>query len=334
MLNKIRKPTLIAKGGVKRLFAYVFFGLICFILVLFMPITSQFTGRGAVAYIGKQSISSREYSFFTQNLRSQYADRLDKASLEEADKLENQIRKRALDQLVNMYVISQGADEEGFFVADSAVQEEIQSFPVFQDRGRFIYSRYTEILKNQRIPPGDFEKRIRRQILIEDWRSLFFTALQSNALEEEASQNPFKVRVRFALLSDLDVSKEKKLQGLLREKESHEEVLHFLESLKVKWKTPGEISPSVKRLFQFDNSEILLKAVLDYIPKKGFVPQIIFSRDKRYVAEILNFRKAKEEAKENFSLLLSYEKPFRFFEGWLESRRKQTPIRFNEEVSK
>ena len=331
MLNKIRKPSSIVTGGVKKLFAYVFFGLICFILVLFMPITSRFTGGGAVAYIGKQSISSREYSFFVQNLRAQYEDRLDKADLEESERLEDQIRKRALDQLVNMYVISQGAGAEGFFVSDKAVQEEIRSFPAFQERGRFIYSRYIEILKSQRIQPGTFEQRIRRQILIQDWRNLFFTALQSNAVEEEAMENPFKVTVRFALLSDLDALAREQLQGLLKEGDKRQEVIRFLETLKVQWKTLEKLSPSLKKVFQFDNSEALMRAVLGHLPKEGFVPRVIASRDKRYVAEILGFHQVKSEEKgENFSLLLNYEKPFRLFEGWMEAQKKQTPVRINE----
>ena len=331
MLNKIRKPSLAAGSQLKKFFAYLFFGLICFILVLFMPITSRLTGGGSVIQIGKQSISSREYNLVIRNLKAQYADRLNKAKEAEIQRLESQIQQRALDQLINIYVISQGAEKEGFFVANRAVQEEVQSFPVFQEGGRFIYSRYREILKNQKLPPGEFETRIRRQILIQDWRNIFFTAFQANALEKDKGQNPFKIKVRFASLDEsLEISLEKQLRSFLEVEEKHQEASRLLKNLNLKWKTTNEFSPSFQRLFELDNNETLLKAVLSYIPKKGFLPRLVSSKGRQYVAEILSFRQEEEEKKAvDFNLLLNYEKPLRFFENWLKDQKDNTPIQIN-----
>ena len=331
MLNKIRKPSLAAGSYLKKFFAYLFFILICFILVLFMPITSRLTGGGSVAQVGKQSIVSREYNLVIRNLKAQYADRLNKAEEAEIQRLDNQIQQRALDQLINIYIISQGAGKEGFFVANKAIQKEIQSFPVFQEGDRFIYSRYREILKNQKLPPGEFEARIRRQILIQDWRDMFFTAFQANALEKEKSQNPFKIKVRFALLDEsLEASLELKLRSFLEIEEKHQEANRLLKNLNLKWKTTNEFSPSFQSLFELGNNEALLKAVLNYIPKKGLLPRLVSHKGKQYVAEILSFqREEKEEKAIDFSLLLNYEKPLRFFENWLKDQKEKTPIQIN-----
>ena len=334
MLNKIRKPSLATGSWIKKFFAYSFFGLICLILVLFMPVTSQLTGGGSVAYIGKQSISPREYNLVVENMKAQYADRLDKAGLEESEQLENQIRKTVLNQLTDIYVISQVAEKEGFSVADRLVQEQIQAIPVFQSNGRFIYSRYREALKSRNLSPGNYEERVRRDILFQNWRDLFFTALQSNALEEEKTQNPFKMKVRFALLDEkTGATQEKEFQTLLKEGK-HSEVNRLLKILDVKWKTPPEFSPSFQKVFQFDNSEVLLQAVLNHLPKKGFLPRIIHSREKRYVAEVLSFQQesldTEKEQQRNFSFLLSYEKPLRIFRNWLNTEKQSVNIRVNE----
>ena len=334
MLNKIRKPSRVGGSRIKQIFAYVFFGLICLILTLFMPVTSQFTGSGSVAYVGKEGISPREYSLTVESMKARYAERLDKAGLEEAERLENQIQRTALSQLTDVYVISQAADREGFFVADKSIQKQIQADPVFQSNGRFIYSRYRELLKRNNISPANYEDRIRRHILFQNWRDLFFMAFPSNAMEAKKSKNPFKMKVRFGLLDEkTDASQEKRLQAFLEEGK-HAEAKELLRSLNVQWKEPKEDSPSYQRIFQFDNSKALLQALLSHIPKKGFVPRIIHSREKRYVAEILSLRK--EEAlnkageQRDFSLLLHYANPLRVFEDWVEAERKDANIRINE----
>lgn len=338
MLNKIRKPSLATGSWIKKIFAYVFFGLICLILVLFMPVTSQLTGGGSIAYIGKQSISPREYNLVVENMKAQYADRLDKAGLEEAEQLENQIRRTVLNQLTDIYVIFQVAEKEGFSVADRLVQEQIQSVPAFQSNGRFIYSRYREALKSRNFSPGSYEERVRRDILFQNWRDLFFTALKSNALEEEKTQDSFKMKVRFALLDDkIEASQEKELQLLLKEGK-YSEANQFLKSLNITWKTSPEFPPSFQKTFQFDNSEALLQAVLNHLPKKGFLPRVIHSREKRYVAEVLSFRQEsldkEKEQQRKFSFLLSYEKPLRIFRNWLNTEKQSANVRINEKYFK
>lgn len=331
MLNKIRKPSRVGGSRIKQIFAYVFFGLICLILTLFMPVTSQFTGSGSVAYVGKEGISPREYNLTVESMKAQYGDRLDKAGLEETERLENQIQKTALNQLTDIYVISQAADREGFFAPEKSIQEQIQADPAFQLKGRFSYFRYRELLKSNNISPLNYEDRIRRQILFQDWRNLFFMAFPSNTLEEKKNQNSFKMKIRFAVLDEkTDISKERKLQVFLEEG-TYSEAEKILRALNVKWKEPEEFSPSYQKVFQFDNSETLLQAVLSHIPKKGFIPRIVHSRGKRYVAEVLSLQSLDKTGKPgDFSLLLNYANPLRAFSSWMEAERRHANIRINE----
>ena len=177
-------------------------------------------------------------------------------------------------------------------MADKAVQQTIQSLDFFQEEGRFIYSRYRDMLKNQKIPPADFEDRVRQEILTQNWRDLFLTALQSNALEEEKSKNPFQAKIRFApLQKKFPADQEKQLISILKAEDNHQAARDFLKNLKLQWKTLSDFPPSHQQIFQFDNNELLMKAVLNYLPKTGFLPGLIPGRDKQYVVEVFKLSK-------------------------------------------
>ena len=337
MLEKIRRPGKANKANqYKKLFSYFIFLLICLVFVFFTPMTSQLIGYGGgvVATVGRQSIPYRELSLLEKNLREQNQSRFNTAGVSEAQKLERQMRQTALSHLLNGYLISAGAEKEGFFVGDGELRDFIRSLPIFQDKGQFIYSRYRAYLKSRHLKPAFFEAQIRREIMRENWRGLFFKALQSNELERNknslkglytAAARFVEMELKGPLLMELEpLVKDQKIQ----------EISMILKKSKVEWQAVETFSPGRRGIPQFQNNKKVQQAVFDYLPQTGLIPRVITSRGKIYLVEVTSFRKKASHLSGGGkgSLLLSFDKPLQLFEGWVKNQEKTIKVKINEKL--
>ena len=337
MLEKIRRPGKANKTGqFKKIASYLIFGLICLVFVFLTPMTSQLIGYGGgvVATVGRQSVPSRELSLLEKNLREQSKSRFNTVDASEAQKLERQIRQTALSHLLNGYIVSAGAKKEGFLVGDGELRESIRSIPIFQDKGQFIYSRYKAYLKSQYLKPVGFETQIRRDIIRENWRGLFFKAVQSNQLEKDKNKvrRLYTATARFAEL-DLKSALLNELEPLV-ENQKIQKISQFLKKSKVEWQTVKAFSPGRLSLAPFQNNKKVQQALFDYLPQTGLIPQVITSRGKIYIVEVISFKKESFDLSEgeNRNLLLNFDKPLQLFENWLKFQEKIIKVRINEKL--
>ena len=338
MLEKIRRPGKANKTGqFKKMFSYFIFLLICLVFVFFTPMTSQLIGYGGgvVATVDRKSIPYRELSLLEKNLREQNQSRLNTAGASEAQELERRIRKSALSHLLNVYFVSAAAEKEGFLVGNEELKDFIRSLPIFQESGRFIYSRYRAYLKREHLKPAAFEAQIRREIVRENWRGLFFKAFQSNKLERDKNRlrNLYTATVRFAEM-ELKSALLKELEPLAKGQKI-QEVSRVLKKSEVEWQTVEAFSPARGNVPQFQNNKKVQQAVFDYLPQTGLIPQVITSRGKIYLVEVTSFKKKSSNLpkgdKEN--LLLSLDKPLQLLGGWLKNQEKTIKVRINEKFS-
>ena len=337
MLEKIRRPGKANKAGqFKKIISYFIFMLICLVFVFFTPMTSQLIGygQGVVATVGRQSVHSRELDLLERSLREQYKDRFNTASASEAQKLERQIRQTALAQLLNGYLVSSGAEKEGFFVSDGELKELIRSIPIFQEGGRFIYSRYMAYLKSQYLKPVGFEGQIRRDIMRENWRGIFFKAAKSNQLEQDKNKKRslYVATARFAE-TELKTELLSQLEPLVKSR-SIREVSGILKKSKVEWKTVEAFSPGRGGLPQFQNNKKVQQIIFDYLPQTGLIPQVITSRGKMYIVEVTSFQKKSSVLAGQYenNALLSFDKPMQLFENWLKFQEKTIKVNVNKKL--
>ena len=334
MLEKIRRPGKSnTKGQIRKWIAYGVFGLICLVFVFFTPLTSQLTGygEGVVAVIGRESIRSRELSRWEQNLRRRDKDRFNTAGAEEARRLEKQLKQTALSHLINVYLISQGAERAGFFVGDRELREFIRSLPVFQEDGRFVYSHYRAFLEQRQIPPGQFEKEIRRELMRKGWTEMFFKAVKPNELEKakNSSGNLYEVRAGFAEIEGKG-NLIKELETLLGQNSGKKAVLKLLKQNKITLRDTGPFSLSSRDIPFLRNSKKAQQALFDFLPQTGLIPKVIKTRGKAYLLEVKSFKKKTPKRTQEESLLLSFDKPSRLFESWVKFQEKTIKIHINE----
>lgn len=78
---------------------------------------------------------------------------------------ENVLRRQALDQLIDRYVLRKLLEEAGFAAGPQQVRATIQSMDAFDDAdGNFSLARYEQLLGYQGLSPEQFEREIGRDI--------------------------------------------------------------------------------------------------------------------------------------------------------------------------
>lgn len=174
MLEKVRKP-----GRAKSIFAYIIFGLICLVFVFF-GITPDFGGQagGAAAVVNNSVISIGDFRERVQRVESMYRENIDELPEAERQIFSQRIRQQALEDLIAFELAYQAGIKEGIQVSDQEVREYILNIPAFQEDGRFRRDLYNQYLSFTRQSAADFEKRIRKEVVVSRIQSLFAQAIQ------------------------------------------------------------------------------------------------------------------------------------------------------------
>jgi peptidyl-prolyl cis-trans isomerase D len=100
------------------------------------------------------------YQQIRDSLQSQLGDSYDPAMIDE-----EMIRKRALQKLIREQLLLQAAEADGFTVSKERLAAEISSIDAFRDGDAFSGQKYENILRNQGMSPGQFERRLSRELL-------------------------------------------------------------------------------------------------------------------------------------------------------------------------
>lgn len=332
MLEKIRRPGRSYKDGIfKKSFSYLVLGLICAMFLFIAPMGTQLNTQGVVAQVGPHLIRSRELRNIEENLKRRYQSRLNSESAPEA--LQDQIRSQALQHLIDTYTIDLLAEKEGFFISDKELRETIRGFSGFQEKERFLRSRYQAFLKSQNLSPALFEERIRRSKRTEDWISSFKKGTPANKLEEikQKERHQYKINFQYAELKTKEIEEEK-LVAFLKTKDQ-KGLNQFLKSAGADWKETGVFSLILPIGQAIAQNEKVIQTLLSHLPDKGLVPQIIRDSNKIYVVKILSFDRKEAQAEElEIERLLSrsFGKSSQLFEDWLSAESEKIKIQKRE----
>jgi len=77
------------------------------------------------------------------------------------------LKEQALNRLIDEALLLQGAERLGIRVSNPELQAQIQSYPFFQEGGRFNERRYQQILAHSHLSPADFEAQERHRLLMQ-----------------------------------------------------------------------------------------------------------------------------------------------------------------------
>ncbi|MCF8061101.1 MAG: SurA N-terminal domain-containing protein, partial [Deltaproteobacteria bacterium] len=155
-----------------------------------------------VAVVNGEPISGVEYrkayGEMLSALQRQYGNMWSDSLVEVFD-----LKKRALQGLIDEKLLSQEARRIGLRVTEDEIRSEIMAYPAFQFQGRFDERRYRTVLDQNRMSPEDFEATV-SQVLLKDKVSQFMTAFlpitEQEALEYYTYTNE-QTRIRFVTLT-------------------------------------------------------------------------------------------------------------------------------------
>ncbi|WP_417912943.1 SurA N-terminal domain-containing protein [Candidatus Electronema sp. TJ] len=138
--------------------------------------------RSSVATVNGTEIPgmdfSRAYSQALDGLQQQFGGRMPSGFAEQLG-----IREQVLHRLIQAELLRQGGAEAGIRVSELPVQQRIAEMEVFQEKGKFSLQRYKDVLSQNRMTPGSFEKGLKSDLSTERVQELVgdFTVISDNA---------------------------------------------------------------------------------------------------------------------------------------------------------
>ncbi|MFH1493540.1 MAG: SurA N-terminal domain-containing protein [Pseudomonadota bacterium] len=156
------------------------------------------SGGPVVASVGGMEILQNEFANTLKDqqerMRSTLGKNYDPSVMDSPE-----IRKSVLDGLINQRVLLADAMREGLAVSDAQLAKFISGIEAFWENGTFSHARYESVLRQQNMTPGQFEQRLRQDLLLQTAqegviRNAFIpkvvadTLIRINEQERETSQ--------------------------------------------------------------------------------------------------------------------------------------------------
>ncbi|MFP4039473.1 MAG: SurA N-terminal domain-containing protein [Desulfosudaceae bacterium] len=128
--------------------------------------------------VSATAFQNRYYELL-ERVRRQFGDNLDDDMLERLN-----LKKQAMDQVVNERIVAQQAADYGLRVTDQELAQSISAISAFQKDGRFDRTLYNRVLQHNRMMPETFERRQRQQLLIDKMHAIITDGVK--VAEDEA----------------------------------------------------------------------------------------------------------------------------------------------------
>jgi peptidyl-prolyl cis-trans isomerase D len=207
------KKGLSDKGvSTRSIVAFLIFGMIVLVFVL-SDLTGRNTGdvssMGAAADVNGELISIKDFQE-EENRLGQYYSQLFGGQFD-GEMQRTLLRNEVMNSLVTKSVAAQAAEKEGIYATDAEVRHMIvEELPYFKKDGVFQSDTYKAILSANRMSPGEFEEKMRKDIKNQRSRQLFETSLNMTELQKniEKELRSSKMDLQYVALSAAEYAKD------------------------------------------------------------------------------------------------------------------------------
>lgn len=126
----------------------------------------------AVATVNGSEISRNEAGQAYRNQRQQIEDAYGD-DLEITDDIDREIRREALQRLINQRLVASYVDDRNMTLSDQDLAAIIRSQEMFHEGGRFSQQRYEAVLRANQMNSAQYEQQVRQQALAQQLRAAF-----------------------------------------------------------------------------------------------------------------------------------------------------------------
>jgi peptidyl-prolyl cis-trans isomerase D len=187
--------------------------VVTFLLGLIVVVFVLFYGGGKmgetdsdkVAEVNGEVISQREFGTQYQKMIDVYRNLL-KGELTPETLKNLKLKTSVMEDLIQQRLLLQETRRLGLEVTDEELMEAIARVPEFQIEGRFSRNRYLQLLRANRIHPGEFEEERRRELAVQKLYGVIQDAVRvsENEVREQYSFAQEKVSFNFIRFSAED----------------------------------------------------------------------------------------------------------------------------------
>ncbi|MES2767545.1 MAG: SurA N-terminal domain-containing protein [Bdellovibrionota bacterium] len=272
----------------RNILAYLIFGAIILVFVLFGYQASGPQMMGYAAVVNDKTISIPEFQN-SLNQMMQFYSGLMGGKIGDSPEMQAQMRNSALDQLIQREVVSQVAHKEGFIVTDAEIRDILLKAPTFQKDGVFQRSYYEAYLQNQGTTAARFENQLKRDMVVDRVRRVISEGIvpfnselkKIQVLKSKAYTVDFMKIDEVALKDKVSLEE---LGGRLKDSKAFEA---DVQKLGLKWQTAKPVSLDSDTIPEVGASERVMGEVFKLTEKGQVVPELL-STPQGYFAVRLN----------------------------------------------
>lgn len=328
------------KLSAKSVTAIVLFGAIILVFVFFGLPGPMGAGVGSVARVNDSLISLADFQQ-EENRIQQYYQNLFGSQMDFSSQRQL-LRQQALENLVRMELVSQGAQENGILVTDSEIRDFIvKDIPFFQQNGQFQRELYSRYLESVRTSPGNFEAKVRKDIVNVRARHMFEMVSFVTEIEKQkiqASKN-LKINVLVARVDSEEAAKlltKEKTEQLIKELDEalakgDESVVNAkLNELRVKWEETGLVDIS-SDTFPKITSSVATEAIFELKKTEPLLKRLVRDGNSKFVLKLKESRlDASQQALEPMTVeMVQKRRGDGMFEAWVNQFRSKSHVTMN-----
>ncbi len=328
------------KLSAKSVTAIVLFGAIILVFVFFGLPGPMGAGVGSVARVNDTLISLADFQQ-EENRIQQYYQNLFGSQMDFSSQRQL-LRQQALENLVRMELVSQGAQKNGILVTDSEIRDFIvKDIPFFQQNGQFQREFYSRYLESTRSTPGGFESKVRKDIVNVRARHLFemvnfVTEVEKQKLQ--ASKN-LKINVLVAKVDSEEAAKlmtKEKADQAIKEldealvKGDEATVNAKLNELRAKWEETGLVDISSDN-FPKITSSVATEAVFELKKTEPLLKRLVRDGNAKFVLKLKESKMdSSQQALEPMTVeMVQKRRGDGMFEAWVNQFRSKSHVTMN-----
>ncbi len=143
----------------------------------------------SIAKVGEEKITVKEFQHAYSNLYNYYNQNLFKGTLTKEKAKEMKLEELTINKLITDALLINYAKDLGIGVLDSEVQERLKNIEAFQKDGVFNIDRYFQVLKSIGQQANDFERGLKKEILLDKLKRII--SPKATEVEKEAFASAF-----------------------------------------------------------------------------------------------------------------------------------------------